>query len=736
MTWAQFKAAVDELLAVERRRLGVQPAIDRQVRLAVGDIQRLIPYYRTGITSTFEHDDLAPDGFASKGVLPDGILIREKYHVRTGSTWVRRPLHAYSYSNRHDLRVGVANARHSFLMAIDPRMRNFWVYPKITPGYAVQVVWDAVVGRSQDSHEFKDTDRVPFDEPCVNLVYLWVKAFLAREVDRNLQLMQSFQVSYRSAMSSLYSETEERRRSIMADSEATCLPGDLYENGYPCACPDVVVPQTEWVMFGDSGDRSTINDTIAVATAVRALDPQFVVHLGDCAYGTTQRPGDVGSTIPVGTSTGGAAHLLQDLLLQHYWGFLDGNFYLSFGNHDLETGYGLPLLNALRTTRTLIGEPNKNASRLWYEFARGPVRFFVLNLGLNDADPLIQMTEQRDWLLNRIGVAAEPWLVVVAHRPAYTSDVNHHPGSTMMRSLANQLRAAGVDLVVSAHAHSYERILDASSLQHVVCGLGGAPRRGTANPINLVGSQFFYNGKPGFLHFKADTETLQWELRTVDNEVVDRLMLRKVNETVTCVAPVIMTQPANSTVTETYSRTLTVVAEGNAPLVYQWFKDGVALSGKTSASLTISSAQMSDAGEYWVTVTNPCGTVESSHATLEVYEQPEFTVYYGKSTAPLADEAAILALQSRTATNVVGTFSVAAGPGYFYYAVASFAGDAFNKPASMMLGAFPLSLAGLADGYGSQKNSLPCRLVTINGIVHRVYRSFNTMNGAIDIVVN
>ena len=50
----------------------------------------------------------------------------------------------------------------------------------------------------------------------------------------------------------------------------------------------------------------------------------------------------------------------------------------------------------------------------------------------------------------------------------------------------------------------------------------------------------------------------------------------------------------------------------------QWYKDGVPLDGKTNATLTISSAQFSDAGDYNLTASNLWGQVVSVSAHLTV----------------------------------------------------------------------------------------------------------------------
>jgi pectate lyase len=87
-------------------------------------------------------------------------------------------------------------------------------------------------------------------------------------------------------------------------------------------------------------------------------------------------------------------------------------------------------------------------------------------------------------------------------------------------------------------------------------------------------------------------------------------------------APTITTQPASQTVSAGSSVTFSVVASGTAPLSYQWKFNSANISGATSSSYTIASAQTNNAGSYTVTVTNVAGSVTSAAATLTVNSSP------------------------------------------------------------------------------------------------------------------
>lgn len=85
------------------------------------------------------------------------------------------------------------------------------------------------------------------------------------------------------------------------------------------------------------------------------------------------------------------------------------------------------------------------------------------------------------------------------------------------------------------------------------------------------------------------------------------------------VSPLVVTQPASQTVTVGQTATFTVLASGTGPLTYQWYKNGVAISGATASSYTTPPAAAGDTGSvYTVVVTNSAGSANGGPATLTV----------------------------------------------------------------------------------------------------------------------
>jgi sugar lactone lactonase YvrE len=86
-----------------------------------------------------------------------------------------------------------------------------------------------------------------------------------------------------------------------------------------------------------------------------------------------------------------------------------------------------------------------------------------------------------------------------------------------------------------------------------------------------------------------------------------------------------------------------VVASGNPAPTYQWYFGGAAISGATSATLSLSNVQSANAGNYYVTVANSAGSVISATATLTVSAQSAATLVSGQFVA-VGHEVAISAL--------------------------------------------------------------------------------------------
>ncbi len=83
--------------------------------------------------------------------------------------------------------------------------------------------------------------------------------------------------------------------------------------------------------------------------------------------------------------------------------------------------------------------------------------------------------------------------------------------------------------------------------------------------------------------------------------------------------PSISTQPLSQDVSEGAAVTFSVVATGSATLNFQWFRDGVEISGATNASYTVEQVSSADNGAvYRCEVSNSVGSDVSADAVLTV----------------------------------------------------------------------------------------------------------------------
>jgi hypothetical protein len=85
--------------------------------------------------------------------------------------------------------------------------------------------------------------------------------------------------------------------------------------------------------------------------------------------------------------------------------------------------------------------------------------------------------------------------------------------------------------------------------------------------------------------------------------------------------PIIGTEPIGFTNYIGYTNTLTVAAAGT-PLFYQWYNGSNTVAGATNASLVLQNLQLTNAGNYSVTVSNAAGSTNSVVAPVGVLPLP------------------------------------------------------------------------------------------------------------------
>jgi predicted phosphohydrolase len=206
-------------------------------------------------------------------------------------------------------------------------------------------------------------------------------------------------------------------------------------------------------VIGDSGSGS--GDQFRVAEQLQASDPDIVLHTGDVVY-----------------RRGALCHYGQKFF-DPYGDLIDSvPVYPAIGNHDLMAGRGSAYLETFS-----LRANNEEGSELYYSFDYGPVHIAVIDSEFYAEDDDVEIARQREWLRADLSDSNLPWTVVVTHRPPFSSNEKKmsHDLRDDLTPLFEQL---GVDLVLSGHAHSYERFDPMNGVSYIVTGGGGAGLHG------------------------------------------------------------------------------------------------------------------------------------------------------------------------------------------------------------------------------------------------------------------
>jgi DNA/RNA endonuclease G (NUC1) len=93
-------------------------------------------------------------------------------------------------------------------------------------------------------------------------------------------------------------------------------------------------------------------------------------------------------------------------------------------------------------------------------------------------------------------------------------------------------------------------------------------------------------------------------------------------------SPTVTTQPSTQSAAVGGNASFTVVAAGDATLTYQWSRDEVELSGATAttATLTLTNLNATDAGNYSVVIKNSVGSITSAAVPLVITGLPPVVV--------------------------------------------------------------------------------------------------------------
>jgi len=281
----------------------------------------------------------------------------------------------------------------------------------------------------------------------------------------------------------------------------------------PAAASTSSTASTTFAVIGDYG----VDDSHerAVADLVASWDPLFIIATGDDYY---REAGGTGAS-QYDESTG--------KYFRRWLGPVEANmrrglqaaprvnaFFPSLGNHDYSDALPSPQTYLDYFTLPGNGSINSSGNERYYDFVEGPVHFFVINSNPDEPDGTSAISRQARWLESGLQASTSAWNIVYGHHAPYASDGTHGSFAYMRWPFAEW----GADVVISGHAHVYERV-SRDGIVYFVNGLGGAVRYGFDRPI--AGSRARYSAGWGAQRVIASQDALRFEFRRTDGTLVD-----------------------------------------------------------------------------------------------------------------------------------------------------------------------------------------------------------------------
>jgi hypothetical protein len=223
-----------------------------------------------------------------------------------------------------------------------------------------------------------------------------------------------------------------------------------------------------FIGFGDSGVGSTAQRQLASRMTADTFD--LALHAGDIAYGNS------------GGTGGGSYRQFDDWVFGIYGPWMRSRpLFPSIGNHENEVAAARPYRDVFVLPRHGASASFPDHAERFYSFDYGPVHFVSL-----DTETAFQTIARRQaqlaWLDADLAATAQPWKVAFLHRPPYSAGQHHGSDLAVRAAFAPIFEARGVQLVISAHEHDYERTRplrdhtpDGQAVTYLVTGGGGAP---------------------------------------------------------------------------------------------------------------------------------------------------------------------------------------------------------------------------------------------------------------------
>ena len=211
--------------------------------------------------------------------------------------------------------------------------------------------------------------------------------------------------------------------------------------------------------FTAFGDQGTGAAAVALLPQIRNLAPRLHLYTGDLSYADSTGLGGPGDVL---------RPKLWDTWLQQndrYSGEIPWMF--AMGNHEMEPGFDMHGYAGV-LARVSVGGTSPLAIPTACQYRVGSVGF----VALDSNDVSYEIPANRGWTqgaqtswfaqtLSQMRAAGSgiDFIVVYMHHPAYSTSSNHRSEHGVREQWVPLIDRYGVDLVISGHAHCFERTL-------------------------------------------------------------------------------------------------------------------------------------------------------------------------------------------------------------------------------------------------------------------------------------
>ena len=288
----------------------------------------------------------------------------------------------------------------------------------------------------------------------------------------------------------------------------------LLDDETPWSSLEFTTPPYEFplraVALGDSGFGDST--TVALAELMAAQNPHLFLHLGDVVYRMNEYNND---------------HFVnwQKKYFAPFRPLLERiPHYPTVGNHEYDAPTFLDDIPSYFWMFPPIGPDHYLDTRNWYTFDFNGIQFISLNSQLFFSRAELREMQEA-WLDEKLARTDVYYTVVFFHVAPYTSSTPHQwDGVRVGEQWSPKFEANNVPLVMSGHAHVYER-LHLNGVNYVIAGAGSNVIYSLGEPQSF--SQAF-SAQASFPVFDFYQDRIELTAYNVSGEVIDQATLETV----------------------------------------------------------------------------------------------------------------------------------------------------------------------------------------------------------------